>query len=84
MINLLTTFPLQFLSTAVMPKSFLPNWMQTAAIYDPVSYVADGFHSLMIYAFEWATMGQTFLAIAVVGVITLLSITAMFRRAVTR
>lgn len=84
MINLLTLFPLLFLSTAVMPKSFLPNWVQTVATYNPVSYVADGFHSLIIHGFEWAIVGQAFLVIAVVGVITLLATTAMFRRAVTR
>src|SRR5437870_4263148 len=31
MISLLTTFPLLFLSTAVMPMAFLPNWVQTVA-----------------------------------------------------
>ena len=84
MINLLTTFPLLFLSTAVMPKSFLPNWVQTVATYNPISYIADGFHTLIIHGFEWATIGQAILVIAVVGTVTLLATTAMFRRAVTR
>ncbi len=82
MISLLTTFPLLFLSTAVMPKPFLPNWVQTVATYNPLSYVADGFHSLIIQGFDWTTLGQSFLVIGLVGIVTLAATTAMFRRAV--
>ncbi len=83
MISLLTTFPLLFLSTAVMPKEFLPPWVQTVATYNPLSYVADGFHSLIIRGFDWAALGYAFLIIAVVGTLTLAATSAVFRRAVS-
>ena len=48
MASILTTFPLLFLSTAMMPIAFLPSWVQTVAKYNPISYVADAFHVLVL------------------------------------
>ncbi len=83
MISLLTTFPLLFLSTAVMPKLLLPAWVQNVSTYNPISYVADALHGLIITGFDWGTLGYAFLIILVVGTITLSATTAMFRRAVS-
>jgi len=82
MISLLTTFPLLFLSTAVMPKPLLPAWVQNVASYNPITYIADAIHSLIITGFEWTTVGYAFLIILVVGAISLSATTAMFRKAV--
>ena len=83
MISMLTTFPLLFLSTAVMPKAFLPEWVQGVATYNPLSYIADALHALTISGFEWGALGGAFAIVAVVGAVTLLATTAMFRRAVS-
>jgi ABC-2 type transport system permease protein len=84
MISLLTTFPLLFLSTAVMPKPLLQTWIQNVAIYNPISYIADGLHGLIISpALDWSVVGFSFLVIAVVGFITLSATTAMFQRTVS-
>ena len=82
MISLLTTFPLLFLSTAVMPKPFLPSWVQSVASYNPITYIADGIHALIITGFDWTVLGYAFLVILGVGAVTLSATTAMFRRAV--
>lgn len=82
MISLITTFPLLFLSTAVMPKDFLPAWVQTVASVNPLSYVADAFHSLVIQGIEWGVLGPAFLIIGAVGAVTYAGTTAMFRRAI--
>jgi len=84
MISLLTTFPLLFLSTAVMPLQFLPNWVQTVATYNPMSYIADAFHSLIIHGFDWGVLGQASLVIIAIGTVALAATTAMFRRALAR
>src|SRR5207249_1090469 len=42
MISLLTTFPLLFLSTAVMPKALLQDSVRSIAVYNPITYIADG------------------------------------------
>jgi len=83
MISILTTFPLLFLSTAVMPKPLLPDWVQTVAVYNPISYIADALHRLIITGWDWAVIGGAFLVILVVGAVTLSATTAMFRRAVS-
>jgi ABC-2 type transport system permease protein len=84
LISLLTTFPLLFLSTAVMPKPLLPPWVQEVSTYNPVSYVADALHGLIITGYDWAAIGACFLVIALVGAITLSATTALFRRTVSR
>jgi len=84
MISLLTTFPLLFLSTAVMPKPLLPDWVQSVAGYNPISYIADGLHGLIITpSLDWSVVGLAFLIIAAVGFVTLSATTTMFRRAVS-
>jgi ABC-2 type transport system permease protein len=83
MISLLTTFPLLFLSTAMMPKVFLPPWVQTVATYNPMSYIADALHGLIITGFDWTVLGYAALTILAVGAISLTATTSMFRRTVS-
>ncbi len=83
MISILTTFPLLFLSTAMMPKFLLPDWVQTVATYNPISYVADALHGLVIKGYDWTVIGSAFLTIGVVGVLTLTAASSMFRKTVS-
>ena len=81
MISILTTFPLLFLSTAMMPYAFLPSSVQAIANYNPITYIADGLHAIVIKGFDWSILGYAFAITLVVGVITVTSSTLMFRRA---
>jgi len=84
MISILTTFPLLFLSTAVMPKTALPDLVQSIVPYNPISYIAEAMHGLILSGFDyWTLLAQAFLVILVVGAITLTGTTAMFRKAVS-
>ena len=83
MISLLTTFPLLFLSTAVMPKFLLPSWVQTVATYNPMSYIADAMHGLIITGFDWVVLAYGLLTILIVGAVSLSATTSMFRRTVS-
>ncbi len=83
MISLLTTFPLLFLSTAVMPKFLLPPWVQTVATYNPMSYIADALRGLIIPGFDWTVLIYGLLTILIVGAISLTATTSMFRRTVS-
>ena len=83
MISLLTTFPLLFLSTAVMPKFLLPSWVQTVATYNPMTYIANLLHALVITGFDWTTFAYAALTILVVGALSLSATTSMFRRTVS-
>lgn len=84
MASILTSFPLLFLSTAMMPKALLPDWVQTVAVYNPLTYIADALHSLIIASpFDWNPVLYAFLTILVVGALTLTGATQMFRKAVS-
>ena len=83
MVSILTTFPLLFLSTAMMPKPLLAPWVQTVATYNPMTYIADAMHALVIRGFDWTVLGYALLTILAVGVVSLSATTSMFRRTVS-
>ncbi len=71
--------PLMFTSDAMMPKSFLPTWMQNIAKMNPITYGIDGMRGLITTGFD---PNQVFPAVIVLGSIAALSIvgaTLMFR-----
>ncbi len=71
--------PLMFTSDAMMPKSFLPTWMQDIAKMNPITYGIDGMRGLITTGFD---PNQVFPAVIVLGSIAALSIvgaTLMFR-----
>lgn len=75
------TFPLLFLSTALMPKELLPNWLQTVASLNPVSYVIEAFREIL----AGQDTGQIPDAIAltlILGAVTLSSAFLAFRKLV--
>ncbi len=71
--------PLMFTSTSMMPKSFLPDWMQKVVTINPVTYGIEGMRGLITTGFD---PNKVFPAIIVLGTIAALSITGatlMFR-----
>ncbi len=71
--------PLMFTSTAMMPKAFLPEWMQNVAKINPITYGIEGMRGLITTGFD---PNQVFTAILVLGTIAAVSITGatlMFR-----
>ncbi len=71
--------PLMFTSTAMMPKSFLPDWMQKIVQINPVTYGIEGMRGLITTGFD---PNKVFPAIIVLGAIAAASIigaTWMFR-----
>ena len=48
------------------------------------AYVADAVRGLIIHGYDWTLIGQAFLAILIVGTITLTATTLMFRRALAK
>ena len=79
-IGLLTTFPLLFLSAAVMPLGLLPPWVQQVAKVNPFTYIAQAFQSLIINGFVWDAIGNALVAIFVIGAISLSASVIVFRR----
>ena len=73
-------FPLYFASTAFVPHSLLPSWLQTVNQVNPVSYLIDAMRALMLAGWRWETIAEGFAAAAVVGAITLPLAVQAFRR----
>jgi ABC-2 type transport system permease protein len=48
MIANLLTFPLLFVSSAFLPLDVLPEWIQTVAVLNPITYGVDGIRALML------------------------------------
>jgi ABC-2 type transport system permease protein len=84
LISLLTTFPLLFLSTAVMPRQLLAGWVQSFSDINPISYIVNAMRGLIVTGYNWSDIGIAFLTIIVVGVVTLGATTAMFRRTLSK
>lgn len=47
MIGNLMTLPLMFFSSALVPKEFMPQWIQTIAMANPISYAVEAVRAVM-------------------------------------
>src|SRR5437764_1598436 len=57
-IGILLTFPLLFLSTAMMPPGLLPHWLETVGKFNPVSYVINTARDFMNFGYDWGQLGR--------------------------
>ncbi len=81
MAGMLLTFPILFMSSALMPINLQPKWMETVAKANPASYIVDGIRSLMVSAtFDWALIAKAFIVIIVVALFSISGSIIMLRR----
>ena len=74
--SFLLFFPFTFLTTALVPEQALTPWFRAIARVNPVTYILAGLRSLLVVGWAWGDIGQAFLAIVIVAVV---SITLAFR-----
>jgi len=77
------TFPLLFMSTALTPQSFMPDWMQTVSRLNPISYTVDAVRVLLINGYQWGAIVSAFAVIGAIAVVTLGATLYLFRKVVT-
>ncbi|HII41219.1 MAG TPA: hypothetical protein HA326_08405, partial [Thermoplasmata archaeon] len=53
------------------------------ATYNPMSYIADALHGLVITGYDWTTLAYAAITILAVGAVSLSATTSMFRRTVS-
>jgi len=82
-IGTVITFPLLFLSAALFPISFLPSWVGTVAMFNPINYAVDAIRALMINGYIWHTILLSWGVIGLVAVITLSATLYQFRKVVS-
>ncbi len=77
------TFPLLFMSTALTPLDFMPEWIQIVSMFNPISYTVDAVRVLMIDGFVWNTILSAYFVIGFIALITLGSTIYLFRKVVS-
>src|SRR6266436_10119528 len=77
------TFPLLFMSTALVTADFMPPWMQDVSTYNPISYAVNAIRVLIITGYDWSTILQAYGVIAGIGVVTLGATLYLFRKVVS-
>jgi len=76
------TFPLLFMSTSLTPLDFMPDWIKTVSMFNPISYTVDAIRVLMIDGFIWDTIFAAYSVIGIIAIITLGSTLYLFRKVV--
>lgn len=64
-------FPFAFLTTAFAPKEFLSGWLDTAATFNPVTYLLKGLRSLVMVGWDASSLLQGGLAVIAVGLVSM-------------
>ena len=77
------TFPLLFMSTALTPKLFMPDWISNVSNFNPISYTVDAARALMVTGYDWGTVLKAFGVIGLIAVITLGATLYLFRKVVS-
>lgn len=57
--------PLLFLSTAFLPETLLPEWVQTVSVVNPVTYGVDAVRVLMLDGWVWSVVGPSIIGLVV-------------------
>ena len=73
------TLPLMFLSSAMMPSDLLPQWIQTAKTFNPVSHAVESVRSLVMVGYQWDVIVPDLLMLAGVAIFMVVWATSMFR-----
>ncbi len=82
MLGILVTFPVLFLSTAFMPATLLPDWLDTVAKFNPITYLVEALRALVNTGWDWGAVGKALAVIAGLAVVTFSAATAAFRKVV--
>jgi ABC-2 type transport system permease protein len=62
--------PLTFLSTGMMQKSLLPDWMQTATKYNPINWAVEAARSAAMQKTDWGLVGERVALLAALALIS--------------
>jgi len=89
------TFPLLFMSTALVDTSLMPDWMKSVSNYNPISFAVNAMRNMITgcppghlmsnctTGFDWSTILQAYGVIALIGVLTLGATLYLFRKVVS-
>ena len=62
-------FPIAFMSTAFVPVTLMPEWLQLVNDWNPITYVIEAMRALMTVGFDWQAIGKAIVAIVALGLV---------------
>jgi len=65
----LINLPLMFASNAFFPTKFMPDWLQTIARFNPLTYTTDAVRQLLIFNTDWTQLAMDFTYVGIFAVI---------------
>ncbi|MGQ9551324.1 MAG: ABC transporter permease [Candidatus Bathycorpusculaceae bacterium] len=65
----LINLPLMFASNAFFPTKFMPDWLQTIAKFNPLTYTTDAVRQLLIFSTDYAQLALDFMYVGIFGVV---------------
>jgi ABC-2 type transport system permease protein len=65
------TMPLLFLTTMFAPKEALTGWLETAATFNPMTYILEGMRALSMTGWDATDIGVAFLTVIALGAVTM-------------
>lgn len=71
MIGNLMTLPLMFFSSALVPKAFMPDWINLISIVNPISYAVESVRAVLVATPDFAMFAKGFAVILVFAGATL-------------
>ena len=77
------TFPLLFMSSALVPTALMPTWMQNVSNLNPITYTVDAVRALTLTGFDWTKIVYAFGIIGGIAVVTLGATLYLFRKVVS-
>jgi len=82
-IGIVLLFPILFLSTGFMPAALLPDWLDTVARFNPLTYLIDAERALVNDGWDWYLILQSIGVTLLLGAVTLTAATRAFRKAIS-
>ena len=65
------TFPLLFMSTALMDKRLMPEWMKNVSAYNPISFAVNAIRDLIMIGYNWNSFLLSFGVISLIAILTM-------------
>lgn len=65
----LLLFPVFFMSTAFVPDTLMPEWMQVVNDWNPITFVIEAMRAIMTTGYDWSALSKALLSLAVMGVV---------------
>lgn len=78
-INTMLTLPLTFLSAAFMPLALVPDWIATAAKFNPVNWAVEAGREALTATPDWSMIAPRLAGLAILAIVTTAWATRTFR-----